>query len=174
MLTTNFSYSTSEDQHLLEMKSAVGQTYQLLFWLTGSKKHTIKNKQKNITEREREWRAVCVCVCVCVWVATLFAEEPDCCSCRILLSSSRLINRLIVAAAEYCRVHADVRDTMDNPEIQLVHMSSSDALQHASDSRCLKLHYLPGSCSCRILPSSTRLINGLIVAAAECCRVHPD
>ena len=56
-LTGGIQYFTVKDQHIPQQKSATSQMYQLLFCLTGSKKHTGKCS----TERESV-------ACVYLWL----------------------------------------------------------------------------------------------------------
>ena len=81
VLTTNFWYFSGQDQHIEGEKSAVGQTYHLLFYLTSFQKkeekkeekteNAIKNKIKTRnTHTKHRKRVLCglmcyVCVCVC-------------------------------------------------------------------------------------------------------------
>ena len=57
-MTINFWYLADEDQHIPETKSAIGQTCQRLFCLTGYQ-NTIEN---NATAQGRKQRVHGVCV----------------------------------------------------------------------------------------------------------------
>ena len=76
-LTSSFLYYTGSDKHIPETKSAISQTYRLLFCLTGSKKQQQKAQHSERGMCVRQGRELGVTHCLLVETCVCFRQGRE-------------------------------------------------------------------------------------------------